>query len=164
MSAEVDYVLEAIADNWPGGGFGDVPLTRIDRDNAQFFESGLRSRTKELKRSNYVGAGLRTRNTDPAGFSYEQQLDAIVPVKLAGMHVSEFGHIDPDGSDGIPWDDLVQGVRDAVLTDRDFPPITRPNTTYHTVFEENGTDRSSSYANYYAYEFDLRFRGYETLP
>lgn len=164
MSAEVDYVLEAIGANWPGGGFADVPLTRIDRDDSEFFESGLRSRTSELKESNYVGASLKGRNPKPAGFSYEHRLNTVVPVTIVGMHCSEWGHVDPDGAEGIPWEDLVRGVTDAVLTERDYPPIDRARTTYHTTFLENDVDRSDDHANFYEYHFDLRFRGYETLP
>lgn len=161
---EVQFVLDAIDSNY-GTPLADVPLERIDRDASEILEQDVHTVTAELRGSNYVGATLADRTTDAIGTEYDHDVQAVVGVRIEGLHHSKWGHVDADGSDGVPWDDLVQTIRRAILQERTFPSVSdRPNTTYTDLRTANDQDLSSNYADYYRYDFDVLFNGFEDLP
>lgn len=178
MSApEVAFVLDAVDDNLTGGGnagagyFGaghddleDLPVERIDRDDSDILERGIHRASDDLNRSVYVGAGLATRTTSPIGTEYDHDLQTAVGVRIEAAHHSEWGKVDPSGDNGVPFDEIVQGVRAAILQEREFPSPERGNTEYTHLALANDQDRSADYADYYRYDFDVLFEGFETLP
>lgn len=161
---EVDFVLTAIDDNY-GEPLADVPLERIDRDNADNVDADTHGISEDLTRTNVVSAALVSIDPTPIGTEYDHRIQAVVGVRIEGAHHSEFGHIDPDDVDGVPWDELRDTVREAILEEREYPPVSgRSDTTYTHILELNPNDSSSEYADYYRFDADYAFVGYEDLP
>lgn len=165
MSApEVDWVLEQF-----GSVVGSItaPLTRVDRDDSELLEGNIRDRHGDLQDSNFVGASFTDRSGDPIGTEYDYDLDVVVAVRIEGLHHSEWGHIDPDGIQGIPFSGdggLVDRLRDAVQAERKRPSPDRPNVSYRHLQVLNEAPQSSNYQDYYRHDFDVQFVGYEDLP
>lgn len=175
MSDEVDFILgqlasvvTSVADDYTitnqDGSTDPVSLDRINRDGSKLLEGDIRDRTAELRQSCYVGVSLADRSPEPSGTRYENQIETIVGIRVEGLHHDEWGHVDPDGNDGIPFDILVDRIRRATLADRSYPAVGRPNTSYHTLFIQNEAPQSDNFADYYLYEYEIRFKGYENLP
>lgn len=163
MSAEVDWVLaqlQSVVDAQPV----DHPLTRVNRDDSKLLEGDIRSKEGELQDSNFVGATLADRSSEPLGTEFDNRVEAVVGVRVVGLHHDKFGHVDPDGLDGVVFDALVDDVREAIEAERSFPSVGREDTSYHTLFIENDAPQSSDWRDFYRYDFDVRFAGYRTLP
>lgn len=173
---EVQFVLDAVKDNLVGAGnagagyFGagydsldDIPVRRIDRDNSDILEADIHTHSAELQEANFVGAGFQTRDATPIGTEYDHRVQNAVGVRIEGAHVSEYGHIDPTGKDGVPWRQFVQGVRTAITHERTFPDSGAGNTSYTHLELTNGSDQSSDYSDYFRYDFDVLFVGFEAL-
>lgn len=171
MTAEVDWVLDQLAsvvDSQPA----DHPLKRVDRDNSQVYEGSgsvdmttpLRERTEELKQANYVAARHADRSTEAIGTEYDHDIETVVSIRTEGLHHSEWGHIDPDSSDGVPWNGLILNIRRTLLAAREFPDPSASNTQYHSLFVRNEDPQSSEYSDFYRWEADVVLKGYETLP
>ena len=157
---EVDWTLTQL-----GSVVGSIttPLRRVDRDESELFESDIRERKGELEKANYVGAALDDRSTTARGPGYDHHVEAVVGVRIVGLHHSEWGHVDPDGVDGIPWDELVRRIRDALLAERNYPSINSPDGTYHTLEITNESPQSANYRDYYRHDFDVLLHGEEDL-
>lgn len=171
MSAEVDWVLETIKANWSAGAWTDVPLERINRDNSELLEGDIRSRSEELERSNYVGASLVDRDSDPLGTEYDLDVETVVGLRIEGLHADQWGNVDPDASlpptesgGPVPFDGLVREIRHALLRDRTYPETDTPDTDHYTVLITNESPDSAAYRDYYRYDFDVVLQGDETLP
>lgn len=167
MSAEeVDFVLAAIADNWPGpeADLSDVPLERIDRDESTILEGSVRTHEADLQQSNYVGATLASRAASPIGTEYDHDLETVVGIRIEGLHHSQFGHVDPDGAEGVAWTALVHNIRDAILTERREPDAGRSGVSYTDLLVQDWSPDSASHGDYYREDFDVVFRGFEELP
>jgi hypothetical protein len=171
---EVQHTLDAIQSNY-GTPLADIPLERVDRDNSDLLDdTPVHKRAADLKAMNYVGASLVDRATDVVGTEYDHRVETVVGVRVEGMHASEWGGIDPnagtaDAVDNIDhpvvqWDALVETIRRAVLTERAWPSVGRANVGYKDLKIANETDASSDWADYYRYDFDAIYSGFETLP
>ena len=164
MSApEVEWTLAQL-----GSVVGSLttPLKRVDRDESRILEGDIRKRTAELEKANYVGAALADRTPTPIGTEYDHALETVVGVRIEGLHHSEWGHVDSDGVEGIPFGDdggLVDRIRDAILAKRRYPDAGRTNVTYTNLTVTNEASQSSNYADYYRYDFDVVFDGFEDL-
>lgn len=160
MSDEVDWVLSQF-----GSVVGSIttPLKRVDRDESRILEGDLRKRKGDLQDANFVGATLADRDPTPIGTEYDHAVEAVVGVRIEGLHHSEYGHIDPDGVEGIPFDSLVRRLRDAVLAERTFPNVGSADGTYTDLQIANEAPQSSDYRDYYRHDFDVLFHGYEDL-
>lgn len=144
-----------------------TPLKRIDRDNSEFFEGGIRNRTAELRKANYVGASLADVSSTPIGTEYDHDREAVVGVRIEGLHHSEYGYVDPSGSDGIAFSSdggLVDRIRDALLVERQYPAAGGADVTYTDLQIANEAPQSSDYSDYFRHDFDILLSGYETLP
>lgn len=172
---EVDFVLTAIKDDWPGSEttLSDVPLERIDRDNSDLLDdTPIHQHAVELEEMNYVGAASATRDDQPLGTEYDLRTDRSVDVRIEGAHVSEMGAIDPSGSANpdwptTDWDSLTENVRLAILQadNRMFPNVSgRANVGFKDLFVENWDNQASNFGDYYLTTFTVRFSGFENLP
>lgn len=168
---EVQWVLDRI-DEYYGYGvlpygtdaYGDPPpLQRVDRDNSQDLDD-VRSVTEPLKDGNIVAATLANYDTSPIGTEYDHRVNAVVGLRIVGLHYSEWGHVDPAGEDGAPWAGLVQAVRRALLEKRTYPDVGRTDVTYTDLQLTNPSPLSHQYGDHYRYDVDVEFRGYEDLP
>jgi hypothetical protein len=141
----------------------EPPLELIDRSDTER-ENGRRSQTGELTDANIVSIASVDEETQPTGTEYDHDIDLVCGVRIEGLHHSEWGHIDSEGRNGVPWRSLVRLVRRAILRERTFPAVGTPDTAYTALKLANGADQSSNYADYYRYDCDVIFSGYETLP
>jgi hypothetical protein len=175
MSEEVDWALDQLAsvvDDQPA----DHSLRRVDRDDSEVYETGqtvdmetpIHDRTGQLEKANFVGVSLADRAPTPIGTSFDYDLETVLGVRIEGLTADggEWGHIDPDGADGVPFDGaggLVPQIRAALLANRTFPDAGRPAVDYTDVRTANEVNQSSNYSDYFRYDFDLVFSGYEEL-
>ena len=118
----------------------------------------------ELTKAVYVGARFVDRTPTALGTEYDHAIEAVVGVRIAGLHYSEWGHVDPDGAAGIPWDVLVRRIRRAILSGRTFPDAGDQHTTYTDCQFQNESDQSDDWQDHYRYDVDVIFNGYEELP
>jgi len=174
MSAEVDWALDQLASVVTNQPAAD-PLRRVDRDDSEVYETGqtvdmatpIRERSGELQEANYVGVRLADRSPEPIGTEYDHRLETVLGVRIEGLDASAYGHVDPDGTDGVAFDGaggLIPQIREAILSARTFPDAGRPAVGYTDARLANETNRSANYADYYRYDFDIVLRGYENLP
>jgi len=168
---EVQFVLEQIdtyygygALAYPTGAWGSAPpLELVDRDNSTRLDGSIRSRSHEFDAANLVGAALVSEEVVAIGTEYDHDVERVVGLRVEGAHVSEFGHVDPDGVDGAPWSSLLRTIRSSLEEHRRNPSVGRPDTTYHTLVFRNPSPQSDNYSDYYRYDVDLVFQGYEEL-
>lgn len=163
MSAEVDWVLDQLASvvsNQPA----DHPLKRVDRDDSEILEDSIRSRKGELQAANYVGATLADRVPEPVGSDYDHRLETVVGLRIEGLHADAYGHIDPDGVDGVQWTDgLVAEIRDALLAERHYPAAGPTGVTYTDLQFQNEAPDSAQHRDFYRHDIDIVFHGFEDL-
>jgi hypothetical protein len=169
----VQHVLDLIEAEWPdtAGSFDRVPLERIDRDNSTLVSDDghdERIRSAELQTTNYVSATFADRSTTPIGTEYDHDLEVVVGVRIEGLHADEHGHVDPDadltGGSPVPWAELVDAVRRAILAGREFPDTGAANVGYTDLRVTNEAPDAAAYGDYYRTDFDVVFNGFESLP
>jgi len=171
MTEEVDFLIQRIRDEYgvsslPTGTTAvgsEPPLEIVDRDDAEF-ESGRRSRSGELTQANIVSIASVDDDSTAIGTEYDHSVERICGVRIEGLHHSEWGHIDPDGREGAPWRSLVRIVRRAILRARGYPDPGTPDIGYTDLRLVNGVDQSQNYGDYYRYDVDVIFDGFERLP
>jgi len=178
---QVASVVDSVAADYTLANDNDVIVRRIDRTNNRFYDGSgtldmstpIHQRAGALERGVYIGAAYTDRSDEPIGTEYDHELETVVGVRIEGAHVSEWGAIDPQkgtanaASRDYPttsWDTLVSTIRRAILTEREFPDPGRANVGYKDLKIANEADSSSDYTDYYRYDFDVRFLGFETLP
>ncbi|PHQ45541.1 hypothetical protein DJ68_12285 [Halorubrum sp. C3] len=137
---------------------GEVPIRRVDRNESEIYDGGIRTRKSELQTSNYISAALVDDDESHGGFGDEYNAEAIVSLRVEGLHHRERGYIDPDGQNGIDFTTLYRRVRDALQANDEHPAVT--GRGFHTLFLENGTNRSQDYRDFYEYRVDVRFDGF----
>jgi hypothetical protein len=181
-SPEVDWVLDqlasvadTVATNYTLKNGDAAELKRVDRDDAQLYEgsdsvdmsSPIHTRTEELTKAALVGATRADVSDEPIGTEYDHDREAVVGVRIEGLTCREFGHIDPAGNNGIPFDDdggLVEKIRDAILAERHYPAAGGSGVTYTDLQIANEAPQSSDWQDYFRHDFDILFNGYEELP
>lgn len=166
MSAEVDWVLDQLQ-SVVNGQPADHPLERVNRDTSELLDGNIRDRKNDLQEANYVGVTLSDFDAEPIGTEFDQNVEIIVGVRIEGLHHSEWGHIDPDGNNGVQFSangGLVDQITDALQTEREFPNISNPDITYKSLYLQNHAPQSSQYADYFRYDFEVRLTGHEELP
>lgn len=160
---EVSFVLDAIQSNY-GSALADVPLQRIDRDNARNVDTDERIMADKDYDANYVGARTAETASEAIGTEYDERVQAVVNVRISGTHHAQHGQIDPDGTNGAVWQTLVDNVRRAIMDEREFPSVSnRPNVTYCWIDERNRQDLSSDFKDAYRWEADYAFVGFDNL-
>lgn len=159
--------LASVADAQPS----DHPLLRVDRHNNRLYEGGdtidmsspIQERAGDLQRGNFVGARHVSRNASPRGTEFDADVDAVANVRLEGLTHREYGHVDPDGTNGVAFSGLVDDVRQAVWDGREWPDAGRSAVTFTHLTLTNDVDQSADWGDYYRYEFDVVFEGLEEL-
>jgi len=165
-SPAVEWVfdqLQSVVDAQPA----DHPLERIDRDTSELLDGDIRTRKRELRAANYVGAATADRSETPIGTEYNLDVEEVVGIRIEGLDHSAKGHIDPDGQHGVVFDGdpgLVQEIKTAIYQGRRFPDAGRTPVNFTGLQLTNHAPQSSRFADYYRYDFDVVFRGYEDLP
>jgi len=140
---------------------GAVPVRRVDRNDSDIHDGGgINSRRGELTKSNYISAALEDDVESHGGFGDDYNAEAIVSLRVEGLtrRGGNMGHVDPDGDEGIVFDEFYGAVRDVLRENDRHPNVI--GRSYHTLFLENGTNRSSNYSDFYEFRLDCRFDGY----
>ena len=182
MSSEVDWVLnqltsvvDSVATDYsikhPDGTTSDVALKRVDRDNSRIYEGSetvdmsapVRSRSGELQSGIFAGAESADVSQSPIGTEFDLDVERVVSLRVEGLHHSEWGHVDPDGDAGVPWDELKTRIRSALYSGRTYPDTDRPQTGYTHLLLTNETDLSSEYSDFFDWRVDVAFDGVEDL-
>lgn len=173
MSAEVDWVLSEFGDvvDAVAREYG-VDLIRVDRDDSRVYDGhesiegsdSVRRSRGELQRGVFVGAASADVESTPTGVKFDVRTESTVNVRVQGLHHSEYGHVDPAGEDGVPFDELVRRLGDALLDERTSPQSAGEDTDYHTLYIDRFASFSNRYADYYRSDFSPRFVGYTELP
>jgi len=182
--AEVEWVLDRLGDVVDVIRFGDyalrdngpVVLKRVDRDDSGTYDGSadldmsepLHSRKESLEKGIYVGATLADRDFTPAGTEYNHQAEAVVGLTVEGLTVrgGNYGHVDPDGEIGAPFDVVVRRIRRALLAAdaRSYPDPGVPHVAYHDLIQTSDDPQSDQFRDFYRWQGDVAFRGYESLP
>jgi hypothetical protein len=158
MTAELDWVLaqlKDVADSQPY----DHELRRINRDESRILDKGVRSIQGELQKANYVGATHVSTTEEPMGSEYNLQREVVIGVRVTGLTSSKHGHVDPSGTDGVPFSDLVTECKDAILEERAFPDAGSSDTEYTHLEFTNEANTSHQWADFYRWDADVVLDG-----
>ncbi|WP_338844107.1 hypothetical protein WHO98_12190 (plasmid) [Halobacterium salinarum] len=161
MSSEVTWVLKQLGSVV---GSTTTPLRRVNRDDSRVLEQDVRSTRGELQEANYIGATHVETVRDPIGTEYDADREVVVGVRVTGLHHSEWGHIDPDGQNGIPFGELVRRCKDVLWSERTWPDANPREEVYYENLElQNEANTSQQYSDCYRADWDVVFDGYEEL-
>jgi hypothetical protein len=137
-----------------------VTLEPVDRDESTLLDGDIRSRKADLQDGVYVGAGSANRARDPIGTDADYDTEVVIGVRIEGLIESEYGHVDPDGQDGIPFGVLVDRVQDAIDSELSHPAIPNGDRNKHVLLQ-NEASQVAEYEDYYRYDFDCVIEKYE---
>jgi len=163
------YTLSAERNNDP------VQVRRIDRDNSRLYDGGdpigmtepLHTRKGKLEAGCYIGAQTVSADGAPIGTGYDLDLERVVGLRVEGLVASEYGHVDPDGADGVPWrngnDGLVDRVRTALYNERTWPDAGGTGVSFTHLQLANVADTSSNWKDFFRWDADVVFDGFEEL-
>jgi hypothetical protein len=155
--ALVEQVLTWLG-NWDTTN-ADKPAL-IDRDDAESASFAGRRVSYDLTDNHAVSvASTPERQTTAIGTEYDHRVEDAVNVRLEGAHTDEFGTI----ADSSEWQAIVDEVERVILTERTSYPTVN-GVDYHTVLLENGQNLAAETKDYYRYDVDVVFRGYDELP
>lgn len=134
--------------------------TLIDRDDSESASFSSRKVSYDLTDNHAASvASTPEKQTTAIGTEYDHRIEDAVSVRLEGAHTDQFGTI----SDAGTWQDVIDEARRVILTERTTYPTVN-GVDYHTVLLDNETNLSSNHKDYFRYDFDVIFRGYDTLP
>lgn len=148
-----------------------VQLKRVDRDNAQIYDTDQRlnmdsppaSRTGQLEAGLFVGAASAAGQETPLGTEYDLDVERVVSLRLEGLDSAQYGHVDPSGDAGVPFSEVIRRVRAALYAGRKRPQPETPNISFRHLELANPAPQSDNYRDYYRYDVDVVFSGYERL-
>jgi hypothetical protein len=132
-----------------------VTLTAVDRDESELLEGqDITTRKADLQDAVYAGAGTADRSRDVIGTEADYDTEVVIGVRIEGMTEREYGHVDPDGVNGIPFGVLVDRIQNAIDSQLSFPDIPNSDHTKHALIQ-NEAPQPFDWADYYRYDFDV---------
>ncbi|MDS0258569.1 hypothetical protein NDI56_03980 [Haloarcula sp. S1CR25-12] len=156
-------------------GTPPVRVRRVDRDTSRIWDGDgtldmstpIRERSAALEKGVYIGVQYAESAEEPIGTEYDLDKEVVVGVRLEGLtsQGGEWGHVDPEGADGVPWhgpNGFLRRVKAAIYAGREYPDAD-PDVGFTHLTLANEADQSSNYADYYRTDFDVVFDGFETL-
>jgi hypothetical protein len=173
-SPEVEWALDQWASVVEGirTDYG-VDLYRVDRDRSVQYDGSravdmsrpVQSRTNDLKRGVFAGAGTADRSSEVRGPGYNQNVETVVGCRFEGFS-GDYGHIAPGGDGGIPFMELVRRCRtalwdaaDAATDAGELLGVGSPDGRYFTLDIANESPAATTHAEYFRYDFDLLLIG-----
>lgn len=131
-----------------------VTLTAVDRDDSELLEGqDITEREADLQHAVYAGAGTADRSREPIGTNADYDTEVVISVRIEGLTEREYGHVDPDGVDGIPFGVLVDRIQDAIDSQLSFPDIENGDHTKHVLLQ-NEAPQPFDWQDYWRYDFD----------
>lgn len=150
-----------------------VTLRRVDRDNSRIYdgsnpldmEAPIHTRKGKLEQGCYIGARSTTVSETPIGTEFNLDVERVVGVRIEGLHHGEYGHVDPDGGNGIPFHVLKRRLKQALYDKREWPAADDPaaNVAFTHLSLANENDPSSDWKDFYRVDVDVVFDGFEFL-
>jgi hypothetical protein len=135
--------------------------TFIDRDDATSAGFNGRRVSYDLTDNHAVSvASSPERQTTAIGTEYDHRVEDAVNVRLEGAHTDEHGTI----ADAQEWQSIAAEAKRVTVEEERTSYPTVNGVDYHTVLLGDESNPSANYKDYYRYEFDILFRGYEELP
>lgn len=158
-----DYVQTTLdfLDNWDTGRYSPQPEL-IDDENSEYYSSqhsrtGERVQSHDLTSGNAISVGSQPTTTQTAvGTEYDHRVRAGVGVTIEAAHEDVRG----DVTGASDFKNLVGEARRLILAERTFPI---PSENIHTLFIEEEDNLSAGDRDYFRYEFDVWYEGYEEL-
>ncbi|QRY26361.1 hypothetical protein [Halobacterium sp. BOL4-2] len=175
MSSEVTWVLDqfasvatTVSNNYTLASGDPVQLERVNRDESRILDQPPGDIQGELQTGVFVGATHVDTVRDPIGTEYDADREVVVGVRVTGLTHREYGHIDPSGQNGIPFDDadsagIVQRLKDALLAERTWPAAGPADVSYTHLELQNEANTSQQYADTFRADWDVVFSGHEEL-
>ncbi|NLV11885.1 hypothetical protein [Haloarcula argentinensis] len=172
MTEEVDFLIERIREEYGAGslpaglrpaGEDPPPLALIDRQDVED-EDDIEQRKGELTRGNIVSVASVDESTSPIGTEYDHDIERVAGIRIEGLDADEFGYVDDSGDDGAPWSSLVRVIRRAILRVRSYPGTGTPSIDYTHLELANAAPQSQTWSDYYRWDVDVIFDGFERLP
>jgi hypothetical protein len=165
-----DHLLVETVLNWLGNWDGtNAPQpTLIDRDDAESTSFAGRRVAWDLTEDNVLSvASTPERQTEAIGTEYDHRVEDAVSVRIEAAHqdAADFpgDSIAAGVSDSVAFQAIVDEAKRTILTERTSFPSAN-GVDYHTVLLEGEQNLAAEQKDYYRYDFDVVFRGYETLP
>lgn len=166
LHPEVDFVLDCLSEVVDTSV---APLRRVDRDESVLYDGDggvpdmrtpIKKRKGDLKKANYVAATFNG-NADrtPLGVDGGDVVQPTVSVRIEGYTSRGYGWIDPENVDGVPWDTLVENVKQAIRDQQYDPDVEDYDVDAVRLYLENESDSSHLWSDYYLATFDVRFVG-----
>jgi len=142
--------------------------TIVDRDDAEWPSGSHRSVDFELPDDNRISvASSPERITSAIGTEYDHRVEDAANVRIEAAHedaVDFPGDSDTPGvADAQAFQSIVDEAQRVILSERtSFPSA--GGVDYHTVLVDSEASFTTDRRDYYRYEFDVVFRGFEALP
>ncbi|WP_435346028.1 hypothetical protein [Haloarchaeobius sp. HRN-SO-5] len=172
----VDWVLDTIAENWNSDTYSP---RLVDRDDSQEFAITTTGTAVvgdatvgqtdaghellgDLTTANYVGVSSADRTTEVSGWEYDEDVDAVVPIRIEG-YSGGWGHVD----DHADFRALTREVERTLKVERQWPIRPDPDRDgeyYHRLEFRNQVDQSSNWSDYCRYDADIVLFGHIDLP
>ena len=173
MTAEpVQWVLDelgAVVEDQPS----DHPLKRVDRDTARVYDGGgtfdmsaaMKKKSDDFRRGNYVGVSYADRSPGYIGTGPDLDVEEVVGIRIEGASMG-YAHIDPTGQDGAMFygeGSLVDQIRSTLYDNLQFPDAGRTPVAFTHLTITNESPVMSRWQEYFRYDFDVVFDGFEEL-
>ena len=171
---ELGAVVDDVAANYTLGNGDPVQLHRVDRDHSLRYDGGgnfdmsasMEDLENDLKNGTYVGARFADRDGSYIGTNPNLDLESVIGVRIIGYSGS-FGHIDPMGENGIPFqgtdEALVERIRSTLYDALEWPDAGRTDVSFTHLTITNEAPAMAEWQDYHRYDFDVAFDGFETL-
>ncbi|MEF8887336.1 MAG: hypothetical protein V5A30_05970 [Haloarculaceae archaeon] len=140
----------------------------IDRDDAESTSFAGRRVSWDLTEDNVLSvASTPERQTEAIGTEYDHRVEDAVSVRIEAAHedAADFpgDSISAGVSDSAAFQAIVDEAKRTILAERTSYPTVN-GVDYHTVLLEGQQNLAAEHKDYYRYDVDVVFRGYETLP
>ena len=140
----------------------------VDRDDAESASFNGRRVSFDLTEDNVISvASTPERITTPIGTEYDHRVEDGVNVRIEAAHAdaADFpgGSVTAGVRDSVTFQAIVDEAKRVILAERTSYPTVN-DVDYHTVAINNESNRAARAKDYFRYDFDVIFRGYETLP
>lgn len=157
----VDWLLETIKTEWPEDDDGEDAwpddVYRINRDEPYTLETDERTRSIELSQAAAIGASKGDSIEEAMGIDFNFSVEQPVDIRIEGLHEYEHGTIESDAA----FNDLVDGVKEAIKRVRKHPSIDADPRYYHTITIESETNLDAENRDYYRRDLTIHFHGNE---
>jgi len=151
------WVLDKIADDWPGVSFQAGQVNRVDMDDGRNVDDGVRVSHEDLRDGSYITARTVEDTETQETASGPPDAEAVIEVSVIGLDEAEYGKV----PDNAGFRQAVQLIKEALRTDRREIEVQTHPATWTMLYLENAQTQSGQYQpEYYSESFDVRLIGH----